>query len=125
MRLRKLAEKAAEGDEEAKDDVALEAPQGLVNGMSLDEFIDKMVHYDDFAEEVYDRMSGPKYGSTYDEEPRESSEEPEESSEEPGGKGKIVRIVEHFNVSPDQVDELMEAITELMQGGGEEEIAHF
>ena len=118
MRLRKLAEKAAEGDEEAKDDVALEAPQGLVNGMSLDDFIDKMAHDDDFAEEVYAHMSGPKYGSTYDEEPGESSDEPE-------GKGKIVRIVEHFNVSPDQVDELMEAITELMQGGGEEEIAHF
>ena len=118
MRLRKLAEKAAEGDEEAKDDVALEAPQGLINGMSLDDFIDKMAHDDDFAEKVYAHMSGPKYGSTYDEESGESSDEPK-------GKGKIVRIVEHFKVSPEQVDELMEAITELLQGGGEEDVAHF
>ena len=118
MRLRKLAEKAAEGDEEAKDDVALEAPQGLVNGMSLDEFIDKMVHDDDFAEEVYAHMSGPKYGSTYD-------EESGESSDEPTGKGKIVRIVKHFKLSPEQADELMEAITELMHNGEDEDVAHF
>lgn len=118
MRLRHLAKKAAEGDEEAKDDVALEAPQGFINGMSLDEFVDKMAHDDDFAEEVYAQMSGPKYGS--------KMEEPGDfSDEDQGGKGKIVRIVKQFEVSPEQVDELMEAISDMIGDTVEDDSAHF
>ena len=61
-KLTRLARKALDGDEDAMDDLELMAPKGVLDDMSVEEFAEKMVNDEDFADEIYS-AKGSMYGS--------------------------------------------------------------
>lgn len=60
-KLTRLAEKALNGDEDAMDELELMAPKGVLDDMTVEEFAEKMVNDEEFAEEIYD-AEGTSYG---------------------------------------------------------------
>ena len=61
-KLTRLAKKALDGDEDAMDELELMAPKGVLDDMSVEEFAEKMVNDEEFADEIYSAQ-GSKYGS--------------------------------------------------------------
>ena len=60
-KLTRLAEKALDGDEDAMDELELMAPKGVLDDMTVEEFAEKMVNDEEFADEIYSAQ-GTKYG---------------------------------------------------------------
>ena len=60
-KLTRLAKKAVNGDEDALDELELMAPKGVLDDMTVEEFAEKMVNDEEFADEIYSAQGTP-YG---------------------------------------------------------------
>jgi len=111
--LKKLAQKFIDGDEDAGEELELMAPKGVLDDMSVDEFAKKMTEDKEFADDIYSRMEGSKYGSELS--PDTSDEEGDRKRM---SKGRVLRVVEQFMLPADDASNIADALSDLLHKVG-------
>lgn len=114
-RLKKLAEKAMKGNQEALDDMIMEAPAGALDEMSAEEFAKKMATDDDFADDIYSRMEGTKYGGHL------SDDHDVDSERNDAKKKQMMSVMAQFEISPDAADSIANTMMDMIGKSGAKE----
>ena len=109
--LKKLAKQFLEGDEEAGEELELRAPSEVLGDMTLEEFATQMTEDSEFADDIYSRMEGSKYGSVLS--PDLSDEEGDHRKAK---EGRVVRVIEHFNLPSDEAESLAKELVGMLSG---------
>jgi len=103
-RLKKIAIEAHKGNKDAMEDLIMEAPSGVLDEMSAKEFAEKMATDDQFANDVYSRKEGTKYGSYM------AEEYDMESEKHDAKKRQVMSIMAEFPITDEVAGSLTDAV---------------
>jgi len=109
--LKKLAKQFLEGDEEAGEELELRAPSEVLGDMTLEEFATQMTEDSEFADDIYSRTEGSKYGSAMS--PDLSDEEGDQRKAQ---EGRVSLVIEHLNLPSDETKDLAKELVAMLSG---------